>query len=325
MSTLIQEYEECEYLFDLTDRFVAYGNELNDILDNIKVVYNCIKRETSSEGIAFLNSLFSTEADVANTNPTGGATGTVKDRATASTGSKRRALSSAVMNAGNIVDRMKDFMKRIGNWIVDFFGKSVGYATKLVNALTQKLTNIRNNKNSMNFKLSGICFQFEKTDLEWWINAAPSSTKEELARQYDQLKHDMEGQIVKEQSEKTKEEVSSIIQNYVSALNNIAKYKATAWRSERDLLKKAVSEKDVQKIKGHQAAATYIVNAANYLVRFIFRNSLKLMGQIGKNAFSGGQGGSIDRATADSNPPENAENQTAGNAGGNQNDITSGI
>lgn len=316
MSTLLQDYEQMEDLFDLSDQFAEYGQGLLDTYDTINILYHCLKKETSNEGISFISSLFGMEADTAT-----GASGIDPTGKKPNTGSKAKTVNTAVLNAGSVMDKMKEFMRRVGQWILEFFGKSTAYAQKLAANLAQKATEINQNKTNLNFKMNGICYDINDIVLDNWISRIDGNkSREELGQIFQELKDTLESKVVKEAREVPKTEVITLLQSYSAACNRVIGSKDVALNNLRNIIAKAKESKDPKEIKMIQGKATAIVNFANYFVRFIFRNTMKVLSLTTKNAFSGKQ---TDNNTSETN--SSSANNTKDNTTGKSVDETIGL
>ena len=316
MSTLLQDYEQMEDLFDLSDQFAEYGQELLDTYDTINTLYHCLKKETSNEGISFISSLFGMEADT-----TTGASGVDPTGKKPNTGSKAKTVNTAVLNAGSVMDKMKEFMRRVGQWILEFFGKSTAYAQKLAANLTQKATEINQNKTNLNFKMNNICYDINDVVLDNWISRIDGNkSREELGQIFQELKDTLESKVVKEAREVPKTEVITLLQSYSAACNRVIGSKDVALNNLRNIIAKAKESKDPKEIKMIQGKVTAIVNFANYFVRFIFRNTMKVLSLTTKNAFSGKQ---TDNNTSETN--SSSANNTKDNTTGKSVDETIGL
>ena len=310
--SLLLEYEQMEDLFDLSDQFAEYGQELLDTYDTINTLYHCLKKETSNEGISFISSLFGMEADAPGVDPTG---------KKPNTGSKAKTVNTALLNAGSVMDKMKEFMRRVGQWILEFFGKSTAYAQKLAANLAQKATEINQNKTNLNFKMNGICYDINDIVLDNWISRIDGNkSREELGQIFQELKDTLESKVVKEAREVPKTEVITLLQSYSAACNRVIGSKDVALNNLRNIIAKAKESKDPKEIKMIQGKATAIVNFANYFVRFIFRNTMKVLSLTTKNAFSGKQ---TDNNTSETN--SSSANNTKDNTTGKSVDETIGL
>lgn len=311
--SLLFEYEQMEDLFDLSEQFAEYGQELLDTYDTISTLYHCLEKETNNEGISFISSLFGMEADT-----TAGAPGVDPTGKKPNTGSKAKTVNTAVLNAGSVMDKMKEFMRRVGQWIVEFFTKSTAYAQKLVAALTQKATEINNNKTNLNFKLNNLCYDINDVVLDNWIGRLDGDkSREELGQIYQELKDTLESKVTKEPREVPKTEVITLLQSYSAACNRVIGSKDVALNNLRNNIAKAKASQDAKEIKMIQGKATAVVNFANYFVRFIFRNTMKLLSLTTKNAFSGKQ---TDNNTSETN--SSSANNTKDNTTGKSIDET---
>lgn len=271
MMTLLQEYEECEDLFALTDQFVAYGESLNAMLDDLKVFYRCLEREVSNEGIMILSSLISLEADM-------NATGMTEGKVTVSKGNKKAALSNAVMRAQSIMGKLRDFMNMAGNWIKTFFTKAVATGINLSNQLTQRILAIQNKNNSLNYKVRNIYFEINNAAMTPWFGRISGlNSREDLAKMVGEMRNNLESRVVKDTRELTKEDMINLLRGYSEANKRIASEQTTAIRMYKSTIQEAQNEKDQTKIKLYQYRVTAAINCANYIVRFIFRNSMKLL------------------------------------------------
>lgn len=319
MSTLLQDYEQMEDLFDLSDQFAEYGQELLDTYDTINTLYHCLKKETSIESITFIGRLFGMEADAATTGTTGIDPTSNKKPNVAGTNAK--TVNTAVLNAGSVMDKMKEFMRRVGQWILEFFGKSTAYAQKLAANLAQKATEINQNKTNLNFKMNNICYDINDIVLDNWISRIDGNkSREELGQIFQELKDTLESKVVKEAREVPKTEVITLLQSYSAACNRVIGSKDVALNNLRNIIAKAKESKDPKEIKMIQGKATAIVNFANYFVRFIFRNTMKVLSLTTKNAFSGKQ---TDNNTSETN--SSSANNTKDNTTGKSVDETIGL
>jgi len=277
MMTLLQEYEECEDLFALTDQFVAYGEKLSDMLDNLKVVYHCIEREVSNEGIMLLNSFISLEADM-------NATAMTEGKVTASKGNKKSALSNAVMKAQSIMGKLREFMRTAGNWFNTFFTKAAATGINISNQLTQRILDIQNKNNNLNYKVRNIYLEVNNATLTPWLGRISGlNSREDLAKMYAEMRNNLESRVVKDTKELSKEDMVNLLRGYSEANKRISSERTTASRFYQSTIQNAQSEKDQAKIKLYQDRMTAAINCANYIVRFIFRNSMKLLASTAQN------------------------------------------
>ena len=276
--SLLNDYEEMENLFSLTDQIVEYGENLVNAFDNIQIVYECMKRESSNEGLLFLDQLISFEANA--TPATGAGTGTAK---------KSAVLSNAVMNAKSVMGRMKEFMGRAGSWIQNFFGKSVAMSNNFVVKLQQKLTDLQKNNSNLNFKFKNICPAEAINNAK--LNAAlarvnTANDRDTVLQVFNNVKQQTEGLIKKEEVTMDKNGVANLIAAYIAANQSIASARDSALRdfaANQDKAKNA-PKKWIKNNNGQTAS----INIANYLVRFIFRNTLKILGSTAKNIATNG-------------------------------------
>lgn len=300
MSTLLQEYEEMENLFYLSDLFAENGQELLDIHDNINTLYNCLKRETSLEGIGFIGSLFSSEADTTGVDPTG---------KKPNTGNRGKTVNTAVLNAGSVMDKMKEFMRRVGRWIIEFFTKSTAYAQNLTANLAKAAANIQNNKNQLNFKLNNVCYDINNVVLDNWLGRLDGDkSRDDLGKIYQELKDTLESKVVKEAREISKQDMINLLQSYTAACNRVIASKNVALNNLKADVNKAKTSSDAKQIKMIQGKATALVNFTNYFVRFVFRNTMKVLALTTKSAFS--NKAQANDNTSTNNQPDNTRDTT---------------
>ena len=111
-----------------------------------------------------------------------------------------------------------------------------------------------------------------------------------------------------------------MLQSYTAACNRASTSKTAALNSLKACITKAKQSQDAKVIRALQGEATAIVNFSNYFVRFILRNTMRVLALTTKNAFSGNQ--TNDNT---SNVNANSANNTKDNTTGKTIDETIGL
>ena len=300
MQTEVQQYEELQNLFDMTDRFVAYGEELSDICDNIRTICNCVINESSTEGILFINSLVSFEADATTTTAT----------KTNSNPDKKSILSKAALNAKDVTGRIKELLTRVGSWVIDFFRSTQAYAQKNINALNAAINALRGSNTNLNFKLKNICMEIGNVSLTPWVGQVNSAgSKEALAGKegvLTKLRQTLQSAIVAEERTVEKNQMITILQSYVEANSRIATSdNKTVQAFTANAQSTVGKETDSAKMQLTHDKTICVVNCTNEITRFVLTQTGKLLNIVNGNMKKNDANASAAAAQNEANSNQN--------------------
>jgi hypothetical protein len=279
MKDLLQGYEECEQLFMLTDKFIAYGENLIQEYCNLTALQKAVGMCRSDEALNIIASKFSLEADVqAAEDPTAASGGSTKPNSKPNK-SKSAGLSSTIMDKSRgALEKLKDFMSRSSTWFKEFFTKSEKYAAQVVNSLATKAAELDKSGSNINYKVKGVCLTPQDVQLQPVLaQITGAKSKEDLSKVYETLQSTLAGKIPQEEQELTKDQVIDLLKSYAEANKRITSERQAASGFFEHTANTAAADKNNEALMLRQLQVTSAMNVVNYLVRFVFQNSAKLL------------------------------------------------